>query len=87
MSGLKIKGFSYKKNNSSCKGKTNFKHKKKIFDDCCICFNSVEKLMDNMITCGKTNHTICGDCKVKNERSKLSNVSFTSSKTSYSTRR
>ena len=21
--------------------------------------------MDNMITCGKTNHTICGDCKVK----------------------
>tara|TARA_Y100000591_G_C21678590_1_gene616863 strand:+ start:185 stop:910 length:726 start_codon:yes stop_codon:yes gene_type:complete len=65
MSGLKIKGFSYKKNNSSCKGKTNFKHKKRVFDDCCICFNSVEKLMDNMITCGKTNHTICGDCKVK----------------------
>ena len=65
MSSIKIKGFSYKKNNSFCKGKTNFKHKKRVFDDCCICFNSVEKLMDNMITCGKINHTICGDCKVK----------------------
>ena len=65
MSAFKIKGISYKKTNSSCKGKTNFKHKTKIFDDCCICFNSVEKLKDNIITCGKTNHTICGDCKVK----------------------
>ena len=65
MSSIKIKGFSSKKINSSCKGKTNFKEKTKIFDDCCICFNSVEKLKDNIITCGKTNHIICGDCKVK----------------------
>lgn len=45
--------------------KTNYKKKNHTFDECCICYNRVEKSSDNTILCGKTPHTICGDCKIK----------------------
>lgn len=54
---MKMKSFNDKKNN--------YKKKKYIFDDCCICYSRVEKSTDNTILCGKSPHTICGDCKIK----------------------
>ena len=59
----KIKGYSQKKNSLKPQKK---KSKKKIkpLSECNICFNKVELCRDNTITCGKVNHTICGECKV-----------------------
>lgn len=60
----KIKGYSHKQSSIKCKNKSNYKNKKKVFSECNICFNKVELCRDNTITCGKVNHTICGECKV-----------------------
>ena len=59
----KIKGYSQKQNSLKPQKK---KSKKKIkpLSECNICFNKVELCRDNTITCGKVNHTICGECKV-----------------------
>ena len=60
----KIKGYSQKQNSLKPQKK---KSKKKIkpVSECNICFNKVELCRDNTITCGKVNHTICGECKVQ----------------------
>lgn len=47
------------------KKKDNYKKKKIIQEECCICYNNVEVCSDNIIKCGKVNHTICGSCKVQ----------------------
>jgi len=48
------------------KRKDNFKknkHRLKL-SECCICYQNVEKSVDNSISCGKTIHIICASCKV-----------------------
>ena len=47
------------------KKKDNYKKKKIIKEECCICYNDVEVCSDNIIKCGKVNHTICRSCKVQ----------------------
>ena len=45
--------------------KTNYKKKivKKV--ECCVCMEEVPNTSDNTITCGKVNHYLCGECKMK----------------------
>ncbi len=45
--------------------KTNFKKKvvKKV--ECCVCMEDIPDTSDNTITCGKVNHHLCGECKMK----------------------
>jgi len=45
--------------------KTNFKKKvvKKV--ECCVCMEEIPNTSDNTITCGKVNHHLCGECKMK----------------------
>ena len=47
--------------------KTNYKKKvvKKI--ECSVCMEEVFDTRDNTITCGKVNHALCRDCKMKCE--------------------
>jgi len=62
MSGLAKKKYkqSYKLNK-----KYNYKKKEEKLVECSICFGECQDTSDNTISCGKVNHTICGDCKVK----------------------
>ena len=45
--------------------KTNYKKKvvKKV--ECCVCMEEIPNTSDNTITCGKVNHALCGECKMK----------------------
>jgi len=45
--------------------KTNYKKKvvKKV--ECCVCMEEVPNTSDNTITCGKVNHHLCSECKIK----------------------
>ena len=45
--------------------KTNYKKKvvKKV--ECCVCMEEIPNTSDNTITCGKVNHHLCGECKIK----------------------
>ena len=45
--------------------KTNYKKKKQKQIECCICYEMAPDNSDNTITCGKTTHPLCADCKVK----------------------
>jgi len=47
--------------------KTNYKKKvvKKV--ECCVCMEEIPNTSDNTITCGKVNHALCGECKLKCE--------------------
>ena len=46
--------------------KDNYKKKKDVGNvECCICFSQVKNSSDNSITCGKTTHFICGECKFR----------------------
>ena len=45
--------------------KTNYKVKRLDQIECCICYEMIPDLSDNTITCGKTNHPLCSDCKIK----------------------
>ena len=47
--------------------KTNYKKKvvKKV--ECCVCMEEIPNTRDNTITCGKVNHPLCGECKMKCE--------------------
>ena len=35
--------------------------------ECCVCIEEIDDVADNTITCGKVNHTLCRDCKMKCE--------------------
>jgi len=47
--------------------KKNYKKKvvKKV--ECCVCMEEIPDTSDNTITCGKVNHALCGECKLKCE--------------------
>tara|TARA_E500000178_G_C16822238_1_gene662066 strand:+ start:107 stop:730 length:624 start_codon:yes stop_codon:yes gene_type:complete len=47
--------------------KNNYKKKvvKKV--ECCVCMEEIPNTSDNTITCGKVNHVLCGECKMKCE--------------------
>jgi len=46
--------------------KENFKKKNKgKVSECCVCMEKIDDCSDNVVTCGKVNHPLCGDCKVK----------------------
>ena len=64
---VKTSGLANKQKKMSYKGKKKENYKKSILktEECNICFSSVTICMDNKISCGKTSHTICGDCKVR----------------------
>ena len=54
-----------KKNEMKHNRKTNYKKKvvKKV--ECCVCMEEIPDTSDNTITCGKVNHALCGECKMK----------------------
>ena len=35
--------------------------------ECCVCMEEIPNTRDNTITCGKVNHPLCGECKMKCE--------------------
>jgi len=45
--------------------KHNYKKSSKTYEDCSICYNSVEKIKDNTIQCQKKVHVVCYECKGK----------------------
>ena len=45
--------------------KNNYKKKKQITLECSVCMEEIDDTRDNVITCGKVNHPLCGDCKLK----------------------
>ena len=45
--------------------KENYTKKEENKMECCVCYEEVLDRSDNTIMCGKTKHTLCGDCKVK----------------------
>jgi len=46
--------------------KENFKKKKKEKEiECCVCMEEMEDCSDNVVTCGKVNHPLCAECKLK----------------------
>ena len=55
------------KDNIQYNRKFNYKKKKDIKkEECCICYEKVIPVKDNMISCGKnTNHILCSQCKIK----------------------
>jgi len=66
--GLRPSALAKRKMKMEYKGKRkdNFKknkHRLKL-SECCICYQNVEKSVDNSISCGKTIHIICASCKV-----------------------
>ena len=67
----KTSGLAKKKYKLSYKGhkKDNYKKKnndiRKVKVGCCICYDNVDNTSDNSISCGKTIHFICGECKFK----------------------
>ena len=54
-----------KKNEMKHHRKTNYKKKKQKQIECCICYEMAPDNSDNTITCGKTNHPLCANCKIK----------------------
>ena len=64
---IKTSGLAKKKIKSTYNGakKDNYKKKTSKMEDCSICYSSVIVCNDNTVMCGKTSHTICGECKVK----------------------
>mgnify|MGYP003758177999 CR=1 FL=1 len=66
---VKTSALSKKKEKQTYKGKKKDNYKKKDTNEkkveCCICFNSVNNTSDNSITCGKTTHFMCGECKYR----------------------
>ncbi len=51
--------------------KDNYKMKKnKDMTECNICFEKVEKTVDNSVICGKVVHSVCGNCKLNIEDKK-----------------
>jgi len=53
------------KNAYKGKKKTNFKKYKCKMDECCICYETFPVTVDNTISCNKTVHTLCSECKDK----------------------
>tara|TARA_B100000963_G_C22424661_1_gene579289 strand:+ start:100 stop:753 length:654 start_codon:yes stop_codon:yes gene_type:complete len=45
--------------------KDNYKKKKQETLECCVCMEEIDDVRDNVITCGKVNHPLCRECKVK----------------------
>ena len=45
--------------------KFNYKKKKENTLECCVCMEEINDMRDNVITCGKVNHPLCRDCKLK----------------------
>ena len=64
---VKTSGLANKHKKNSYKGKKKENYKKGVpkTEECNICFSSVTICMDNNVSCGKTSHTICGECKVR----------------------
>ena len=55
-----------KKNKMKHHRKDNFKKKKKEkMIECCVCMEEIKDCSDNVVTCGKVNHPLCGVCKLK----------------------
>ena len=73
---LKSKGGNKKRSvQAGKKAKNEMKHnrkknyKKKVVKkvECCVCMEEIPDTSDNTITCGKVNHYLCGECKMKCE--------------------
>jgi hypothetical protein len=45
--------------------KDNYKKKKTKRIECCVCMEEIDDIRDNVVTCGKVNHPLCGTCKLK----------------------
>lgn len=56
-----------KKSEIKYKRKYNYKKKERDKSECCVCIEEVCDESDNTITCGKVNHTLCRECKLKCE--------------------
>ena len=65
----KTSGLAKKKYKLSYKGhrKDNYKKITKTYQqvECSICYDNVDTIHDNSISCGKIVHFICGECKFK----------------------
>ena len=60
-------GISKKKEKMAMKHhrKENFKKKKDTRIECSVCMEEIADCSDNVVTCGKVNHPLCGECKMK----------------------
>ena len=60
-----VKAKQQKKNEMKHYRKKNYKKNvvKKV--ECCVCMEEISYTSDNTITCGKVNHYLCGECKMK----------------------
>ena len=60
-------GISKKKEKMAMKHhrKENFKKKKDTRIECSVCMEEIADCSDNVVTCGKVNHPLCGECKLK----------------------
>ena len=58
---------SKKREKQSYKGKkkNNYKKSKRKMSECCICYDTFPVTVDNTISCNKTVHTLCSECKDK----------------------
>ena len=45
--------------------KTNYKKKHIQPIECSVCYNEVQDCSDNVVTCGKSHHPLCSNCKLK----------------------
>jgi hypothetical protein len=54
-----------KKNEMKYKRKNNYKKEKEKKIECCVCYEEIKDCSDNVVTCGKINHGLCGECKLK----------------------
>lgn len=54
-----------KKSDVKYNRKTNYKKKTEVKKTCCVCMEEVSDTNNNTITCGKINHTLCSECKLK----------------------
>jgi len=58
---------SGKKKKSGMKHERKMNYKKRVENEieCCVCYGMIPDRSDNTISCGRTNHPLCGDCKMK----------------------
>lgn len=45
--------------------KDNYKKKKQKKIECSVCYEEIDDCSDNVVTCGKAHHPLCGECKLK----------------------
>ena len=54
-----------KKDEMKYNHKDNYKKKKQKKIECSVCYEEIDDCSDNVVTCGKAHHPLCGECKLK----------------------